>query len=118
MYYKRKNNSQWHGPGTVTGQDGKQILVEHVSAYVRVQACRITNAKDNDDNNETNNIGDTAENAPNLSLSDSKNINRSNQLVTDSDDTDTEDSLENYLLSNLETVDKGEQNIAITNNEN
>ena len=46
----------------------------HGSVYVRVHACRITHAIDNDDNNASNNIGDAAENAPNLSLSDSKNI--------------------------------------------
>ena len=74
VYYKRKNNSQWHGPGTVIRQDGKQILVKHGSVYVRVHACRITNAIDNDDNYGRNNIGDTAENAPDFSLSDSKNI--------------------------------------------
>ena len=74
LYYKRKNNSPWHGPGTVIRQDGKQILVKHGSVYVRVHACRITNAIDNDNNNGRNDIGDTAENDPNFSLSDSKNI--------------------------------------------
>ena len=104
VYYKRENNSQWHGPGTIIGQDGKQILVKHGSVYVRVHACRITHAIDNDNNNGSNNIGDTAENAPNLSLSDSKNIDQINHLVTDSDDTDIEDILESDVLSNLETV--------------
>ena len=42
LYYKRENNYQWHGPGTVTGQDGKQVLVKHGSVYVCVYACRIT----------------------------------------------------------------------------
>ena len=28
VYYKREYNSQWHGPGTVIRQDGKQILVK------------------------------------------------------------------------------------------
>ena len=87
-YYKRENNSQWHGPGTVIGQDSKQILVKHRSVYVRVHACRITHAIDNDDDNGSNDIGDTAENAPNFSLSDFKNVDQINHLVTDSDDTD------------------------------
>ena len=60
------------------------------SVYVRVHACGITHAIDNDDNDGGNNIGDTAENAPNLSLSDSKNIDQINHLVTDSDDIDIE----------------------------
>ena len=42
LYCKRENNYQWHGPGTVTGQDGKQVLVKHGSVYVCVYACRIT----------------------------------------------------------------------------
>ena len=67
VYYKRENNSQWHGPGTVIGQDGTQILVKQGSVYVPVHACRITHAIDNDDNNGSNNTGDTAENAPNFS---------------------------------------------------
>ena len=43
------------------------------------------------DNNGSNTTGDAAENAPNLSLSDSKNIDQINHLVIDSDDTDIED---------------------------
>ena len=37
-------------------------------------------------------ILDAAENAPNLSLSDYKNIDQINYLITDSDDTDIEDN--------------------------
>ena len=118
VYYKRETNSQWHGPGTVIGQDGKQILIKHGSVYVCVHACRITHAIDNFDNNGSNNIGHTAENAPNLSLSNSKNIDQINHLVTGSDDTDIEDNLESDALSNLETADKDEENINSKNNEN
>ena len=42
LYYKRENNYQWHGPGTGTEQDGKQVSVKHGSVYVCVYACRIT----------------------------------------------------------------------------
>ena len=69
VYYKWENNSQWHGPGTVIGQDSKQILVKHGSVYVHVHACRITHAIDNDDSNRSNNIWDTAKNATNFFLS-------------------------------------------------
>ena len=51
-------------------------------------------------------------------MSDSKNIDQINHLVTDRDDTDIEDNLESDVLSNLETVDKDEENIDNTNNEN
>ena len=68
------------------------MLVKHGSVFVRVHACRITHGVDIDDNNGSNNIGDTAENAPNFSLSDSKNIDQNNDLITDSDDADIEDN--------------------------
>ena len=103
IYYKIENNSQWHGPGRVIWQDGKQALVKHGSVYARVHACRITHTIDNDDNNGSNNIGDIAENAPNLSFSNSKYINQSNHLVTDSDYTDIEDNLKSdvYQIQKL-----------------
>ena len=41
VYYKRNNNDEWHGPGTVIGMDGKQILVRHGGEYVRVHICRL-----------------------------------------------------------------------------
>ena len=70
-----------------------------MEAFVFVHACRITPTTDNDHNNGSNNIGDTVENGPNLSFSNSKYINQSNHLVTDSDDTDTEENLESDVLS-------------------
>ena len=69
VYYKWENNSQWHGPGTVIGQDSKQISVKHGSVYAHVIACRITHAIDNDDSNRSNSIWDTAKNATNFFLS-------------------------------------------------
>lgn len=41
VYYKRNDSNAWKGPGTVLGQDGKQILIKHGSYYVRVHPCRI-----------------------------------------------------------------------------
>ena len=51
VYYKRKNNCQWHGSGIVIKQNDKQIFVNHGSVYVHVHACRITHPIDNDNNN-------------------------------------------------------------------
>ena len=39
------------GPGTVTGQDGQQVLVKHSSLYVRVYPCQlqlISNMEENE----------------------------------------------------------------------
>jgi len=41
VYYKRKDSDAWHGPGTVLGQDGQQVLIKHGSYYVRVHPCRV-----------------------------------------------------------------------------
>ena len=41
VYYKRNDSNEWHGPGTVLGQDGQQILIKHSSYYVRVHPCRV-----------------------------------------------------------------------------
>ena len=41
VLFKRDNSSAWHGPGTVLGQDGQQILIKHGSYYVRAHPCRV-----------------------------------------------------------------------------
>ena len=71
-----------------------------------ISCMQITDAVDNN-NSESNNVGGTAENVPNISLNDSENSKQSNHLVTNSNDTDI-DNLENCALSNLEAVDKDE----------
>ena len=40
IYFKRRGESRWSGPGTVLGQDGKQILVKHGSYCIRVHPCQ------------------------------------------------------------------------------
>ena len=44
VFYKRENSEHWHGPGTVIGQVGKQILVKDGSTYMRVLTSKITHA--------------------------------------------------------------------------
>ena len=41
VYYKRKDNLGWSGPGTVIGWDAQQILVKHGSTYIRVYPCNL-----------------------------------------------------------------------------
>ena len=41
VYYKRLNDRKWHGPASVLGQDGQQVLVKHGGVYVRVHPCRL-----------------------------------------------------------------------------
>lgn len=48
---------------------------------------------DKNDYDSSIKVGDTVEKVPNLSLINSKNINQSDHVVTDSDDADTEDNL-------------------------
>lgn len=55
------------------------------------------------DYNSSIKVGDTVENVPTLSLINLKSINQNDHVVTNSDDADTEDDLDNGVLSNLET---------------
>eukprot|EP00794_Sanderia_malayensis_P012459 gene12459-13747_t len=48
VYYKRNNNERWHGPGTVIGQDHKQILVKHGNDLVRVHSSRVVHVDTQD----------------------------------------------------------------------
>ena len=41
VYFKRNDENQWKGPGTVIGQDGKIVFVRHGSIYVCVPPCRL-----------------------------------------------------------------------------
>ena len=41
VYYKMKDDSRWHGPGTVIGQDGQFVLVRHQFTWIRVHPCRL-----------------------------------------------------------------------------
>lgn len=64
-----------------------------------------------DDNryNSSIKVGDTVERVSNLYLIKSKNINQTDYVLTGSGDADTEDNLDNGVLSNLETDDKDEE---------
>ena len=39
IYFKRNDNNRWRGPGTVIGQEHKQILIKYGGSYVRVHSC-------------------------------------------------------------------------------
>ena len=41
VYYRRRNDDHWHGPGTVIGQENQQVLVKHGSRYIRVHPCQL-----------------------------------------------------------------------------
>ena len=45
VYYRRKNNDIWCGPGTVIGQENKQILVKHGGVYYRCHSCNVMKEK-------------------------------------------------------------------------
>ena len=41
VYFKRADSREWHGPVTVLGQDGQQVLIKKGSSYVRVHLCQL-----------------------------------------------------------------------------
>ena len=45
VYYKRDNCKEWKGPGSVIGQDGKIIIIEHGCSIVRVHSSRVIEKK-------------------------------------------------------------------------
>ena len=95
VFYKRGNSEQWHGPGTIVGQDGKQIFVKYGSTYVRLHTCRITHAINSDQNqiNKTNH--DYRKNSGN-------NESKSSQLKSRAIEIDSSDEeIENPLNKNL-----------------
>lgn len=66
VYYKRNASDEWHGPGTVIGRDGKQVLVRHGGTFVRVHTCRLQGLSEFGDQGVANKLDlDVAENLPN-----------------------------------------------------
>ena len=43
VFFKRQDSKRWHGPGTVIGQDGKQIILRNGRVIVRVHTDIIIN---------------------------------------------------------------------------
>ena len=41
VHYKRNESDQWHGPATVIGKDGKQIIIKHGGYPLRVHIVRL-----------------------------------------------------------------------------
>ena len=42
VYFKRRDDNQWHGPGVIVAWEGKLALVRHGGEYYRVHTCRLT----------------------------------------------------------------------------
>ena len=40
VYFTCANSREWHGPATVLGQDGQQVLVKSDSTYIQVHPYR------------------------------------------------------------------------------
>ena len=41
VLYKRDDQQEWKGPGTVLGQDGAVIFIRHGSHYIKAHSCRV-----------------------------------------------------------------------------
>ena len=42
VYFRSEAPNQWKGPGTVLGNENKQILVKYGGSHIRVYACQLT----------------------------------------------------------------------------
>ena len=101
VFFKRNDSKRWYGPGTVIGQDGKQILVRNGSQMVRVHVTRITH------------VGKELQKDTNYTNSDSINVNRDDsqlniEHVTDDFVTDctTEEIIESEMEQNQITEEE------------
>ena len=41
VYFKRKSDTRWHGPGYIIGQCGQFTLIRHQCSWIRVQPCQM-----------------------------------------------------------------------------
>ena len=41
VYYKRKDQPRWKGPGKVIGHDGPVVFIRHGGQYVKAHSCRV-----------------------------------------------------------------------------
>ena len=41
VFYKRDDQQEWKGPGTVLGQDGAVIFIRNGSHYIKAHSCRV-----------------------------------------------------------------------------
>ena len=90
--YKRNDSKEWHGPGTVIGRDGKQVLVKHGGTFVRVHTCRLARYPSKCNKNISSVIDPC----------DSKTENEING-EKDSNDSD-DDEIEKAALTNAENI--------------
>ena len=58
LFYKRSDSGYWKGPGTVIGNDYKQVFVRHGSIYVRMSSCHLQQVSESEktENNGTNEV--------------------------------------------------------------
>ena len=95
VYYKRKDDPKWKGPGTVIGQDGQQVLVKHGSVYVRVHPCRLMLEKSEVQGNLPRHQED-------VTNQDAPEIPRQLTQGEDSDSDDEDDTQETTPTNNVE----------------
>ena len=114
VYYKRKDSSEWHGPGIVLGQDGQQILIKHSSYYIRVHPCRVklihssvqqSNTQLENENRDKSQEKTTSDHVNNTTTSNNINVQGNHVLFSDESDADCEIQTEQQVTpTNDETI--------------
>ena len=79
VYFKRDNQAEWKGPGTVIGQDGKTVMINYSGYVVRVHVSRVIEI------NHENDINVDIENGKKNVLKEVKNISSSLAKSVDDD---------------------------------
>ena len=112
VFYRRSGDDKWRGPGTVIGQENKQILVKHGGVYYRCHSCHVMKdsskhiVMESEDDNVQDSFGNHSDGTPinkcqinkaspsQCNLHNTKNIQSNNGLngFSDASDNDNEDT--------------------------
>lgn len=116
VYFKRENDNEWKGPGTVIGQEGKTVIIKHGSYIVKVHVTRVTEMKYNvstDIEKGKERLLEEVRNRSNIS-----DVNTSNNDVTGTvhgvNDSEEDESTSDETEI-IEDKDSGQDSISIRN---
>ena len=101
VYYKRKDETRWRGPGTVIGQDGQFVLVRHQSTWIRVHPCRLQLLSNNLQGNQPSVID----------LEEQEQDNTPALIDSDSEENTNINTLENNDIPTVNDIDTNDQNL-------
>ena len=105
VFYKRKDDDKWRGPGNVIGKEKHQVFVKHGGVYVRVNPCHLRHVKED--------IVDTADKEGIVDTADKDDDNFNELRHSDEQQLEMEKDCNEITEKDIESIpleDKDEQN--------